>query len=172
MVSPAASSTCVLVESCLKQMDTFASLDCKVSPLNSPGMNFQHISMILWFSWINYQFIFYLDFRMTSMILKEDWFSFLLLLTEQSPCSFSLFKRNKETFSKLLWKWTTKWLKRLSSSTSTLSQWPPVCAFSRLASCSLLLNLETSELNLFMAFSKNWNDVICHPCFTWVLLWL
>jgi hypothetical protein len=36
----------------------------------------------------------------------------------------------------------------------------------------LLLNLETSELNLFMAFSKNWNDVICHPCFTWVLLWL
>lgn len=56
MVSPAASSTCVLVESCLKRMDMFASLDCKVSPLDSPGMNFQHYllrNFEMIFNWSN-----------------------------------------------------------------------------------------------------------------------
>ena len=104
------------------------------------------------------------------MILKGGSYLFLSLPIVPSPCSSSLFKRSKVTFLKSQWKWMKKWLRKLNSNTSTRYLWQLVCAFWRRDFCSLQLNLEISKC-LTIPNPKvftNWNDVFCHPCFTWV----
>lgn len=91
-------------------------------------------------------------FRMTWTILSGAWYLSVQRHIAPRPCSSSLSKRNRATFSRLLWTWTRRLWGSWKSSTSIPFPFLPACACWKLDFSSWPPSLATSKFSWWVQF--------------------